>query len=99
MMQFARTVRFRIQDGKQDAFNRTFENEVLPMLRKQEGFQDELTLIHPERCLGISLWNDENSAKRYRESTYPTVLEKLKPVIEGTPNVETYQVALSTVSV
>jgi quinol monooxygenase YgiN len=97
-MEFARTVRFRIRDGKRDEFTRTFENEVLPMLRKQQGFQDELTLIHPERCLGISLWNDENSAKRYGDSTYPKVLEKLKPFIEGTPNVETYQVALSTVS-
>lgn len=97
-MQFARTVHFRIKNGKNDEFKRTFENDVLPMLRKQDGFRDELTLISPERCLGISLWDDENSAKRYRESTYPTVLEKLQPVIEGTPNVETYQVALSTVS-
>lgn len=97
-MQFARTVHFRIKDGKKDDFNRLFEDEVLPMLRNQDGFREELTLINPERCLGISVWNDENSAKRYHESTYPQVLEKLNPVIEGTPKVETYDVALTTVS-
>lgn len=97
-MQFARAVQFRIQNGKKDEFRRTFEDEVLPMLRKQDGFREELTLISPERCLGISRWNDKNSAQRYHESTYPKVLQKLKPVIEGTPNVETYEVAISTVT-
>ena len=97
-MQFARTVHFQIKDGKRDEFNRLFENDVLPMLRKQDGFREELTLINPERCMGISLWSDENSAKRYHESTYPTVLEKLNPVIEDTPKVETYEVPLTTVS-
>ena len=97
-MQFARTVHFRIEDGKRKEFNRLFENEVLPMLRKQDGFREELTLVNPERCLGISIWTDENSAKRYHESTYPKVLEKLDPVIEGRPEVDTYEVALTTVS-
>lgn len=97
-MQFARTVHFRIKDGKKNDFNRLFENEVLPMLRQQDGFREELTLVSPDRCLGISLWKDESSAKRYHESTYPKVVEKLKPAIEGQPNVENYEVALTTVS-
>ena len=97
-MQFARTVHFRIKDGKKNEFNRLFENDVLPMLRQQDGFREELTLYNPERCLGISIWNDENSAKRYHESTYPKVLDALNPVIEGQPKVETYEVALTTVT-
>lgn len=97
-MQFARTVHFNIKDGKRDEFNRTFENEVLPMLRKQDGFREELTLVSPDRCLGISLWNNRDSATRYHESTYPKVLEKLQPIIEGKPKVENYEVALSTVT-
>ena len=97
-MQFARTVHFRIKDGKKDEFTQLFENDVLPMLRQQDGFREELTLFNPERCLGISLWNDENSAKKYHEATYPKVLDALNPVIEGTPKVETYEVALSTVT-
>ncbi len=97
-MQFARTVHFRIKDGKRDEFTRLLEDEVLPMLRQQDGFREELTLTSPERCMGISLWDDENSAKTYHESAYPNVLEKLNPVIEGTPKVETYEVALTTVT-
>jgi quinol monooxygenase YgiN len=97
-MQFARTVHFRIKDGKKDEFNRLFEKEVLPVLRNQDGFLDEVTLVSPERCMGISLWNDDRSASTYHESAYPKVLERLDPFIEGTPKVETYEVALNTVS-
>lgn len=97
-MQFARTVHFRIKDGKKDEFNRLFEDKVLPLLRNQDGFRDELTLISPERCMGISFWNDDKSAHKYHESAYPRVLNTLNPVIEGTPKVETYELGLSTVS-
>lgn len=97
-MQFARTVHFRIKDGKKDEFNRLFENEVLPVLRKQDGFREEVTLMSPERCMGISLWSDDKSARSYHESAYPKVLDKLNPVIEGTPTVENYEIALTTVS-
>ncbi|MGD8867009.1 MAG: hypothetical protein PVI01_05255 [Gemmatimonadales bacterium] len=97
-MQFARTVHFRIKDGKKDEFSRLFENEVLPILRNQDGFREEVTLVSPERCMGISLWNSDRSASSYHESAYPQVLQTLNPVIEGTPKVETYEVALNTVS-
>ena len=38
-MRFARNVQFQIKNGKEQEFNTLFEKEVLPVLRKQDGFQ------------------------------------------------------------
>jgi heme-degrading monooxygenase HmoA len=95
-MQFARNVHFQIKNGKEKEFTTLFENEVLPVLRKQSGFQNELTLVNPDGALGISVWDSRNSAETYNTSTYPQILAKLNPVIVGTPKVETYDVTAST---
>lgn len=95
-MRFARNVQFRIKNGKEQEFTSLFEKEVLPMLRKQDGFQEEVTLVNNKQgAVGISLWNDRKSAETYQTATYPQVLAKLTHVIEGTPTVETYETAAS----
>ena len=92
-MKFARNVHFQIKSGKEQEFTSLFENEVLPMLRKQGGFQQEVTLVNTGNAVGISLWDDRKSAETYQTATYPSVLAKLNPVIQGTPRVETYESA------
>jgi quinol monooxygenase YgiN len=95
-MRFARNVQFQLKNGKEAEFKRVFENDVLPILKKEHGFQDELTLVNRNRAIGISLWDNKDSAEKYHTATYPQILEKLSPVIEGTPNVETYEVSATT---
>lgn len=95
-MQFARNVHYQIKPGKEKEFTTLFENEVLPMLRKQNGFQNEFTLVNPEGAIGVSLWNDRPSAEAYNTSTYPQILAKLNPMIMGTPTVKTYDVTVTT---
>ena len=95
-MQFARNVHFKIKNGKEKEFTTLFEKEVIPMLRKQSGFQNELTLVNPDGALGISVWENRKSAEAYQTSTYPQILEKLNPVIVGTPQVEMYDVTATT---
>jgi quinol monooxygenase YgiN len=92
-MKFARNVHFQIKNGKEKEFTRLFENDVLPILRKQSGFQEEVTLVNPNSAIGISLWDNRKSAETYQTAAYPQVLAKLTPVIEGTPKVETYETA------
>jgi hypothetical protein len=79
-------------------FTRTIEDEVLPVLRKQKGFQDELTFVVPDgtEALGISLWDLKANADAYDRATYPQVLKALSKVIDGTPQVRTYEVSNST---
>jgi quinol monooxygenase YgiN len=95
-MQYARNVHFQIKPGKEKEFTTLFENEVLPMLRMQSGFQNELTLVNPDGAVGISLWENRQSAENYNTSTYPQVLAKLNQFIVGTPKVDSYDVTATT---
>lgn len=92
-MRFARNVQFQVKNGKETELNNLFEKEVLPMLRRQDGFQEEVMLVNPKGAHFISLWDNRKNAETYATATYPQVLAKLDPFIVGTPNVETYETA------
>lgn len=94
-MQFARNVQFQVKVGKEKELNSLFEKEVLPLLRKQNGFQNEVTLLNPKGAHFISLWDNRKNAETYETATYPSVLAKLTEYIVGTPRVETYETASS----
>jgi len=80
-------------------FNRTLEKDILPLLQKQKGFRDEISLVasNGSEVLGISLWDHKEDAEAYNRTTYPEVQKLLAKVSEGTPQVQTYDVATSTI--
>ena len=45
---FARNVSFRLKSNTHSDYTRTLENDVLPLLRKQKGFKDELAAKYPD---------------------------------------------------
>lgn len=97
-MRYTRNVEFEIKPGKAEEFKSKFDGEVVPMLKKQDGFRGELSLVNPENhALGISMWDSEKNAELYRTDTYPKVLDLLKGLIVGTPRVATFTVATSTI--
>lgn len=98
MTQFTRNVQFDIKPGKGQEFTSTMEKDIMPLLKKQDGFRGELALVNENanHAVGISVWDSRQHAETYRTNTYPQVLETLKPVIVGTPSVETYDVASTT---
>jgi heme-degrading monooxygenase HmoA len=95
---FARRVSIRLKSNSVAEFNRTLENEILPLLRKQKGFRDELALVSPNgsEVLAISLWDQKENADAYSREAYPGVLKTLGRVTEGTPQVHTHEVSSST---
>ena len=95
---YARNVTLHLKADKAADFTRTLENEVLPMLRKQPGFKDEITFLATDgnEALAISLWDKKENAEAYSRDTYPTVLQSLERVVEGTPEVDSYEVSNST---
>jgi len=97
-MKFARNVHFEIKMGKTDEFNRVMQADVLPLLKQQKGFKEELTLVSSSKGLGISIWEDRASADAYATGAYPQVLEKLNPTLVGKPNVETFDVTASALA-
>jgi len=41
---FARTVSFRLKPNMLSDYSRTFDKDILPLLRKQNGFKDEINI-------------------------------------------------------
>ena len=95
---FARSISVRLKPNTVAEFTQLIENESLPVLRKQKGFQDEITFVAPggAEALAISLWDKKENAETYGRDSYPAVLKTLSNVLEGNPQVRTYEVCNST---
>jgi hypothetical protein len=95
---FARNVSIHLKPNSSVAFTQQIENETIPALRKQVGFQGELTLLAPGgvEAVGISLWDTKENADAYARTEYPEILKNLNRFFEGSPKVQTYEVANST---
>jgi len=95
---FARSVSIRLKNNSVAEFTRLIEKNALPLLRKQTGFQDELTFVVPGggEAVAISLWDEKQNADSFGRNSYPEVLKALGSVVEGTPQVRTFEVCNST---
>jgi hypothetical protein len=95
---YAREVSMHLKVNAGNEFTRTIEKDILPLLRKQTGFADELTFLAAggQDAVAISLWDRKENADAYTRDTYPSVLKGLAKVVEGTPQVHAYEVANST---
>ena len=95
---FARRVSMHLKPNSVAEFTQRIEKDILPLLRKQTGFKDEITFIGPGEttAFGISLWENKENAEAYNRGAYPEVAKLLAKVVEGTPQVETYEVSNST---
>ena len=95
---FTRHVIMQLKANSAAEFTRTVEKEVLPMLRKQKGFRDEITFISTDdsEAIANSFWETKEDAEAYDQTGYPQVLKALSKVVEGTPRVGTAVVSNST---
>lgn len=95
---YTRNVSMKLKADSAKEFTRMLENEVIPVLRKQKGFKDEITLVAPERneAVAISFWDKKENAEAYNREKYPEILKTLSRVVDGTPKVATFEVANST---
>jgi hypothetical protein len=95
---FARNVTFHLKSNMLSDYTRTFDKDILPLLRKQNGFKDEITFSSPggNDVTAVSLWDNKDSAEAYNTNSYPDVLKTMARFIEGTPKVLTSDVVNST---
>jgi heme-degrading monooxygenase HmoA len=95
---YARNVAIRLKPNTLSDFSKTFETTVLPILRKQKGFQDEITFATQggTDVVAISLWDTKEHAEAYNSSGYPEVLKSLDRVLDGTPKLRVSDVISST---
>jgi heme-degrading monooxygenase HmoA len=79
---------------------KTIDEKVLPLLRKQEGFKDAVFFANNggAEAISISLWDRKESAESYNQKAYPHVLESLVNLIDGTPQVKSFEVISSSLN-
>jgi len=95
---YARNVSFRLKSNMQSEYIHIFENQILPLLRTQKGFKEEITLANPGSldAVAISLWDNKANAEAYHTTTYPEVLKNFARLIDGTPKIQTFDEVTST---
>ncbi len=95
---FARNVSFHLKSGRTTEFTRLLEQNIIPLLRKQKGFQHAISLVVPggADAVSISVWDSKENAETYARAAYPGVLKSLEQVVDGTPKVLMYDVLNST---
>ena len=95
---FARRVYIQLKPNSVAEFTQKLETEIIPLLRKQNGFQDEITFVSPggKEAFALSLWTRAEDAEAYNRGPYAGVAKIMSTVIEGSPRVETFDVANST---
>jgi len=91
-------VSMQLKPNRNREFTDKFEKEIIPTLKKQQGFQDAILFVVPggPEVVAISLWDSKGNAETYNRATYPEVLKTLANLVEPTPRVQTYDVAYST---
>lgn len=95
---FNRHITIQLKANSAVELTSIIEKEIIPLLRKQKGFRDEITLVAPERSQAIaqSFWDTKEDAEAYNRTGYPEVLKALSKVLDGTPKVQTFEVSNST---
>jgi len=95
---YARQVAMQLKPNSRTDFTRKLEAEILPLLRKQRGFKDEITFVSADGkdAFAVSLWDSKESAEAYSQAQHAEVIKILSTSVQGTPRVKIFEVANST---
>jgi hypothetical protein len=95
---FARNISIHLKPNTLTEFSHAIESEIVPMLRKQAGFRDELVLTGEgtNNVNAISLWDTKEQADAYATTTYAEILKSLDRYMDGPPKVRVSTVSHST---
>ena len=96
---YTRIVEITSKSGKSRELCDTIEEKVVPILKRQTGFVDEVVLVSDtdsNQVLGLSFWNSKEDAERYHREQYPKVHEMLEHLMDTEPTIRTFDVQTST---
>ena len=95
---YSRQITMRLKKGAAPELAGIVERVVLPVMRQQKGFRDEITLVALDRleAVSTSFWDTAEDAEEFNLKAYPAVLASLSRVVEKNPKAVTFEVANST---
>ena len=86
-----------VKPNADDAFAEVFEKTLLPSLRAQPGFRDEMLFIvagGPD-VVAVTLWESRETAEAFERGAWTDLLDGLAGIIDR-PTVRAFQLAHST---
>ena len=95
---FARILEFVPKAEKKEQFIRVLQNEVLPILRKQQGFLEILPLFpeaKDEKAITVTLWAEKMDWLRYERDSFPKVKQVMEPYLTSPITWKLYNVESS----
>jgi heme-degrading monooxygenase HmoA len=96
---FARKVAIRLKSDALPEFINVIEGEILPWLRKRQGFVDLIifAMRGSNEVATISFWEREADAETWAAEGFPEATKTLEKIIEGPSYVKTFDVVSSTI--
>jgi quinol monooxygenase YgiN len=95
---FTRIVECNVKPGKSEEFTRKIDQEIIPILKDQQGFVDESILVsttNREQIFSISTWHSREDAERYHREHYPRIVSRVESLLIAPPEVQTFEVRSS----
>jgi heme-degrading monooxygenase HmoA len=92
---FARVVAVNTKEGKARQLAKTIQEQILPILKSQPGFVDEIVLISvtdPDQVLALSFWESQKDAERYTHEQYSRINELISHLVSSAPVSRTFNV-------
>lgn len=95
---FSRIITMHLKPNSASQLAKALEERILPMLRKQDGFRDEIFFVSTDgkSATAISFWDLQANAESYSDKAYPQVAQMLTNLVDGSPQVKTYDVFSSS---
>jgi heme-degrading monooxygenase HmoA len=87
-----------VKPGKKHDFINAWKKEILPNLKKQNGFVDEIlnfSTTDQERAVGLCFWKTQEEGERYHREVLPRITNNLQELITGPPTVRSFTVEAS----
>jgi heme-degrading monooxygenase HmoA len=87
-----------LKPEKKDEFLKTWRNEILPTLKKQNGFVEETLLFetdNPNRGVGLSFWKTREDAEKYHRDVFPRLVSSVQSAMQDPPTVRRFDVEAS----
>jgi hypothetical protein len=86
------------QPGKKSEFVNYWSREILPTLKKQQGFVDEVLLFggqDPDLGVGSSFWKSREEAECYHREVFPKLAGSVQHLMRGAPIARSFNVEVA----
>jgi heme-degrading monooxygenase HmoA len=96
---YTRVVEMTAKPGKSHELSDAINEKAVPILKKQQGFMDEIVLhsdAERDRVLALSFWKTRDDAERYHREQFQNIHEALRHLLDAEPKVRTFDVHTST---